>query len=123
MKNTIEDRRPIRFSTPDPITHIVIVCRILPDNTEEPIGKVYSDFGEGEYSVKYISTNNNGETLFPPTSDFGDLEDKFEKYSKELSEQSFMEELKAETETYNERKELLIGLRYWKNREKQQINR
>jgi hypothetical protein len=123
MENIQKDKTLVRFSSPDPNTNSIIVSRVLPDDSAEPIGKIFPDFGNGEDSVMYISVNNNGEMLFPATSDFVDLENKFEKYSKELVEESLAEEMKARADEYEKREAYILGIRYWKKREQQTISR
>ena len=114
MENIQKDKMLVRFSTPDPITNAIVVSRVLPDNSAEPIGRIYPDFGNGEDSVMYVSTNDQGKLLFPPTSDFVDLENKFEKYAKELAEKSITEEMNARAEEFEEREESIKGIRRWK---------
>ena len=111
MENTQKDRMLIRFSTPDPITNLIVVSRVLPDHSAEPIGIIYPDFGNGENSAMYVSTNNQSTVLFPPTSDFIDLENRFKKYAKELAEKSFIEEMNRKEEELGEREESIKGLR------------
>ena len=123
MKKSLTDRVLVEFSKPDNM-NTVIVSRVLPDNSAEPIGKIYPDFGNGEDPAMYISANNQGEELFPPTSDFVDLENKFEKYSKELAEKSLIEEMNIRAEEFEEREESIKGIRRWKFRlETKLINR
>lgn len=123
MKNNRKDGMLVKFSKPDPETNIIEVSRILPDNKAVSIGKIQPGLNSGEDSITYISVNKLGEEILPPTSDFTEIENRFNKYAKELSEQSFMEELQAEAETYIERKESITSLRNRNNREKQIINR
>ena len=104
----------VKFSTPDPITNIIVVSRVLPDNTTEPFGNIYADFRGGEDSAMYISTDNNGRALFPPTDDFIDLEIKFIKYSQELSKKSLTEEMKSRADEFEKRKEFIKEVRRWK---------
>lgn len=115
MENIQKDSMLIRFSSPDPNTNSIIVCRVLPDNSTEPVGRIYPDLGNGEGSAMYISTNIHGEVLFPPTSDFVDLENKFEKYSKELVEKSLTEEMNARADEYEEREKSIASIRFLKN--------
>ena len=111
MENRQKDRTLVRFSTPDPITNAILVSRVLPDHHAEPIGKVYPDFGDGEDVAMYVSSNNHGERLFAPTSDFIDLENQFEKYAKELAEKSLTDEMNRRAEEFIEREESINGLR------------
>lgn len=106
-----KDRILIKFSTPDPIARAIAVSRVLPDHSTEPIGTVYADFGNGESSTMYVSTNNQGEVLFPPTPDFNDLENRFERYAKELAEKSFMEDMNRKAEEIEEREGAIQDLR------------
>ena len=102
----MNDRAKLKFSSPDPETQEVIVNRILPDNKLEPIGKIYLDYNIETNSSMYISTNNKGEEIFLPTTDFTDIERSFEKYSNELNEISYIEE-------YENRKLSIKHLRQW----------
>jgi hypothetical protein len=111
MKKSPSDEIQISYSTPDSFKNEVTVFMVLPDNTTEAIGKVYPDLSKGEDSLIYISTNNQGIEIFPPTSDFIEIENRFEKYAKELAEISFMEELKVEFENYQDREESIKSLR------------
>lgn len=122
MENIHKNRTLVRFSAPDPDTNSIVVSRVLPDNSAEPIGKIYPDFGDGEDFTMYISANIHGEVLFPATPDFVDLENKFEKYSKELAEKSLVEGMEAED--FEKREETIKSLRNWKIKKKEilQIN-
>ncbi|MFH0866631.1 MAG: hypothetical protein V1904_10570 [Bacteroidota bacterium] len=124
MKNLQKDRTLIRFSAPAPFINEVIVSRVLADNSTEPIGKVYPDLRNEGDSIIYISTDNNGDEIFPPTSDFIEVETRFEKYAKELAEISLVEGITAESEEFEKREETIKNLRNCKikNREMQQIN-
>ena len=124
MKKISGDRVFIKFSKPDLITNAIVVSRVLPDNTAEPIGKIYSDIDDKTGSVMYISTNNQGEEIFSPTVDFIDIENNFERYAKELSEKSLTEEMEVQADEFKKRDEALKGLRRWKIRlETKLINR
>ena len=124
MKKISGDRVFIKFSKPDLITNAIVVSRVLPDNTAEPIGKIYSDIDDKTGSVMYISTNNQGEEIFSPTVDFIDIENNFERYAKELSEKSLTEEMEVQADEFKKRDEALKGLRRWKLRlETKLINR
>jgi len=122
MKKTMTDRVLVEFSKPDN-TNTVIVSRVLPDHSTEPIGKVSPDLSNGEDSLIYISTNNQGEEIYPPTADFIEIENRFEKYAKELAGRSFEEEMISEAEKIKEREGSITSIRNWKikNREVQQI--
>jgi hypothetical protein len=124
MKKSLVERTLVKFSTLDPFINEITVYRVLPDNSEEPIGKVFPDLRNEEDSVIYVSTNNHGEEIFPPTSDFVGLENMFEKYAKELAEKSLVEGLEAEVDEYEKREEAMNSIRNWKinNKEIQQIN-
>jgi hypothetical protein len=111
MKNAQKDKMLVRFSTPDPNTNTIVASRVLPDNSEEPIGMIYPDFGREEDSITYISVNNQGRILFPPTADFVDLENKFGGYAKELTEKAITENLRDEAETLIEREKAIKHLR------------
>ncbi|RPH33013.1 MAG: hypothetical protein EHM93_06785 [Bacteroidales bacterium] len=114
MKTTHNDRALVNFSSPDPITNHIVVSRVLPDHSVEPIGIIYPDFGNEEISAMYASTDNQGAMLFPPTSDFIDLENRFERYAKELAEKSFMEDMNRKANEFGGREESIKGLRRFK---------
>ncbi|MFA6089449.1 MAG: hypothetical protein WC755_06300 [Candidatus Woesearchaeota archaeon] len=114
MKKQKKDKALIEFSKPDPITNIVIVNRVLQNSTTEPIGKVYPDLSNGEDSLIYISVNNAGEEIFPPSSDFTEIENQFEKYAKELSEKSLIEEMISENDKVEKRSKSIKSIRNWK---------
>jgi hypothetical protein len=113
VENEQGNSTSVKFGIPDPQTHIVIVSRVLPDGTSEPIGRIYSDFSS-EDSVKYISLSNNGEEVFPPSSDFGAIEASFEKYAKQHDEKSLKEELESRIEEFERREKILEDLRFGK---------
>jgi hypothetical protein len=110
MKNTEAGRTSVIFSSPDPQTHIVIVSQVLPDGSSEPIGRIYPDFNS-EGSAMYISVRNNGEEIFPPSSDFTAIEDSFEKYARQYTEKSLKEELESRIEEFEKRENFLEDLR------------
>lgn len=123
MKKPKKDKALIEFSKPDPITNMVIVNITLPNNTTKPIGKVYPDLSHGEDSLIYISVNNAGEEIFPPSSDFTEIENQFEKYAKELSEKSLIEEMVSENEKVDTRNKSIKSIRNWKIKDNsKQIN-
>lgn len=123
MKKSQAERPLVIFSTPDSFMNEVTVFRVLSDNSQEPIGKVYPDLSNGEDSLIYISTNNQSEEIFPPTADFIKIENRFKKYAEELSIRSFTEAMTAEAEKIENRKESVKSIRNMKirNRETQQI--
>ncbi|MFZ2205510.1 MAG: hypothetical protein WAV23_02885 [Minisyncoccia bacterium] len=107
MKTEIEDELFADFSNPenlfDPIT--VSCCQM--DGSTMQIGRIYQDFGNEEGEITYISTNNEGEELFPPAEDWATVENKFEKFAKMISE----------------RQQEINMLRGIKNNQQQTINR
>ena len=122
MKKISGDRVFVKFSKPDPITNIITVSRVLPDNTVEPIGKIYSEL-DRTGSVMYISANNQGEEIFPPTADFIEIEKHFERYANEISEKSKNESLEIKAEELINRERSIRTIRQWKfkNLEQNQI--
>jgi hypothetical protein len=118
MEKSPADSISIEFSKPD-LLNAVTVYRVLPDNTSEPIGKIYPDLSKGDDSLIYISLSNQGDELFPPSSDFIEIEEQFRKYARELSEKSITENLQVEAETLIERENSIKRLRKTKiiNRE------
>ena len=93
--------------------------RVLPDNSLQSIGTLYPDIGDDEDAIKYISVNNHGEMLFPATSDFVDLENKFEKYAKEMTGKAITENLTEKAEVLIEREKAIKQLRKTKTRNRE----
>ena len=122
MKKSPIDRVLVEFSKPDN-TNTVIVSRILPDNSTEPIGCVSPYISNGDDSQIYVSTNKMGEEIIPPTADFIEIENQFKKYAKELAGKSFEEDMISEAERLEEREKSITNIRSWKikNRKVQQI--
>lgn len=56
-----------------------IVSRFRLDGDREIIGHFYTEV-DGE-EIKYFSTNRRGREIFPPTSDFNEVEKKFQRYA------------------------------------------
>jgi hypothetical protein len=110
MKKSPKERALVEFSKPDNL-NTVTVSRVLPDNSTEPIGKVYTDLSNGEDSLIYISINNRGEEVLPPTANFIEIENRFNKYAQELAEKSFEENMKAEAEKIEERADSIKSIR------------
>jgi len=114
MNKTKEEKILIRVSPPKPVSNIVNVTRVLPDGSEEFIGQISPDFTDGEDSIKYVSVNNLGEELLPPTSDFIDIENHFVKYAQEMKEKSLTTDLDERMQEFEERGKVLKGLRQLK---------
>jgi hypothetical protein len=112
--------RSIAFSIPDSFMNTITVFRILPDNKTEAIGKIYPDTSASEDSIMYVSTNLSGEQLCPPSSDFTDIENHFERYADELSETAFIDAMEAKAEKFEiakARRTSIKDIRYWKSKE------
>jgi hypothetical protein len=124
MKNAQEDRPIIRFSTPDPMTNSILVSRVLPDYSTEPIGEINPEMSKEGDSLIYSSTNNQGEELIPPTADFIKIEERFESYAKELSVKDYTAAMLSEADKIEDRKASVKNIRSWKirNKETLQIN-
>jgi hypothetical protein len=118
MNKPQENKVLVRFSTPDPTTSIVNVTRILSDGSEEPIGLVFPNFDHEDDSVNYISVDNFGQEIFPPTKDFIEVENRFQKSVKEIADRSMAKNLEATLEEYEARKETIKSLRQHKHRTK-----
>jgi hypothetical protein len=116
MKKPRDNSVFVRFSSPDPITSIVNVTRILSDGTEEAIGVVYPIFDNESDSVNYVSINNFGQEIFPPTSDFIEVENQFQKSVKQNADISITEDMEAELEEYENRSNTIKNLRQFKLR-------
>jgi len=117
MKKT-NDERTVKFSAPDPSTNIIKVLRVLPDGSEESIGQVYPDFGNGDESIIYRSVDRNGEETLPPTSDFIEIEKQFEKNIQQVAEISYFRDMESMAEEYEMREEEIKSLRQHKHRTK-----
>jgi hypothetical protein len=111
----------ITFGIPDPVMNTVTVFRVLPDNTTEPIGKIFPDLNSGEDSLIYISTDNQGVQIFHPTADFIEIEKRFRTFADELSKRNFMEQKMAEADQVSERESALEKIRSLKTGEIQHI--
>lgn len=73
------------FKIPEiPFGHVK-VNRFHADGKTSPLGRIYQDFGNGDGILTYVSVDNEGEELFPPTEDWCTVENNFEKYAKRLS--------------------------------------
>ena len=112
---TINESR-VKFSAPDSKTNIIKVTRTLPDGTEEPIGQIYADFGEGTDSMQYYSSTLTGEELLPPTADFIDIEREFEKSLRYIEQRSFENGIAEKMEEYERRNEEVQELRQTKTK-------
>jgi len=118
MKKTNDERTQVKFSAPDPSTNIIKVSRVLPDGSEESIGQVYPDFGNGDESIIYRSVDRNGEETLPPTSDFIEIEKQFEKNIQQVAEISYFRDMESMAEEYEMREEEIKSLRQYKHRTK-----
>jgi hypothetical protein len=102
METKDRDEVVMDFHMPGTINYPVIVSRSLPDNSNIPIGRIYQNSGDGEGAVIYISADNDGEEICPPTTDWITAENNFEKYAKQLArkemEAMFMEMANREQE-------------------------
>lgn len=116
MKTSQTDEEIIIFSSPEPMSNTVFVSRIHPDYTTEIIGKIYPNFNTEEDSIYYTSANIRGEQLFPPTTDFTEVENRFKQYAKEQSEKSLTETMLQKAEQQKNRKDALQSLRNLKYR-------
>lgn len=118
MKETNDERTQVKFSAPDPSTNIIKVSRVLPDGSEESIGQVYPDFGNGDESIIYRSVDRNGEETLAPTSDFIEIEKQFEKNIQQVAEISYFRDMESMAEEYEMREEEIKSLRQHKHRTK-----
>jgi len=118
MRKSQTDRVLVEFSKPDNM-NIVTVSKVLADNSTEPIGKVYPDLSKGDDYLIYVCTNNQGIGIFPPSSDFIEIEERFRKYAGELSKKSITENLQVEAETLIERENSIKLLRKTKTRNRE----
>jgi len=118
MKKTIDEGTQVKFSNPDPATNIIRVSRVLSDGSEESIGQVYPEIGNGDESIIYRSVDRNGEETFPPTSDFIEIEKQFEKNILQATEISYFRDMESMVEEYETREEEIKILRQHKHRTK-----
>lgn len=94
----------------------VIVSRVLPDNSLKPLGRIYQNMNEEVGSVTYISTDNNDEEIFPPTTDYLEAECGFEKYAKEVTQKSLIEDWEMKANEFAEREGDITKIRSGKNK-------
>ena len=118
MKKTIDEGTQVRFSNPDPSTNIIKVSRVLPDGSEESIGQVYPEFGNGEETIIYRSVDRNGEETLPPTSDFIEIEKHYEKNIRQAAELSYFRDMESIIDEYERREDEIKILRHDKHRTK-----
>jgi len=115
MKTAIDEGTRVRFSNPDPSTNIIKVLRVLPDGSEESIGQVYPEIGNGDESIIYRSVDRNGEETLPPTSDFIEIEKQYEKNIRQTAEISYFQDMESMVEEYEKREEDIKSLRQHKH--------
>ena len=96
----------------------IIVKRFLPDNSMVEIGRIYQDFTDTENtgSVTFISTDTKGDKLFPPTTDYPEVEHQFERYAKQLTVKAIAEESETKAQKISERVSKMQELRRNKKR-------
>jgi len=61
----------------------LLVSRFLANGGREPIGQVYTQF-EGDVQL-FISTDQMGKEIFPPTNDFSEVNRRFERRAKRIA--------------------------------------
>ncbi len=118
MKKTVDERTQVKFSNPDLSTSIIKVSRVLPDGSEEFIGQVYPEIGNGEESIIYRSVDRNGEETLPPTSDFIEIEKQYEKNIQNAVEISYFQDMESIIDEYERREDEIKILRHDKHRTK-----
>jgi hypothetical protein len=106
----------IDFRMPKMHADPVIVSRFLPDSSLKPIGRIYQNLDDETDSVTYISTDNQGEEIIPPTTDYLEAERGFENYAKQVTQKSFTEDLEAKAHEFEEREVEIKKMRQEKNR-------
>jgi len=92
------------------------VSRFLPDGSLQPIGRIYQKPNREMDSITYISTDNQGEEISPPTTDFLEAECGFEKYAKQLTQKSHIDDLEAKANEFAEREWKIAKMRQGKNK-------
>ncbi len=114
MKKANTDKGFISFSTPDPVNSIVSVFKVFSDGSMETIGKIHPYYREEEGCVLYTAFDLESQQIFPSSTDFTEIENRFINYSKEQSEKSFTEAMLKEAEKPLSRKEALSTIRNYK---------
>ncbi|MFA6922889.1 MAG: hypothetical protein WC223_01425 [Bacteroidales bacterium] len=92
MRTETINKITTEFKMPKTIGDPVIVNCIMPDGSKQHVGYIYQNISDDdEFSTIYVSTDNEGEQVFPPTDNWQDLEDRFERYAKKVSQKDFDE--------------------------------
>ena len=111
----------VQFSAPDPITSIINVTKILQDGTIEPLGQIFPCFDNESDSVNYVSIDNFGQEIFPPTSAFIDIENRFQKLINHNTEKSSAEDIEVILEEFENRRKTIKDLRKFKFRKSMKL--
>lgn len=119
MKEKITNQPIVSFSPPDTKTNIITVYRNFPDTTTEVIGNIIPTHSSTEDSLNYLSTDLNGEELFPSSADFNAIEQRYISYAGEIAEKSFTETMLQKAELQKNRKDAIQSLRNLKYRKLQ----
>ncbi|MFA6924735.1 MAG: hypothetical protein WC223_10850 [Bacteroidales bacterium] len=99
----------ILFSKPDR-AGMVKVSRFLSDGSIEQLGQINSALSDND-EITYVATNEQGEEIAFPTSDFTEIEMNFSRYAKELSEKSQYENLEIKAEELISRERSINSIR------------
>jgi hypothetical protein len=124
MKTVLEDKTTIEFRNPDVFSEPILVKRLMPDNSEETIGRIYQSWSNDDVSITYECINAEGDEICPATSDWIQAENAFVKYakhnhSKSLTEQSIE---KGDVYTWYEGRETeVMGIRENRGRKNRNI--
>ena len=111
METQWKDKAFAIFKLPDKFTDPVIVSRYLPDYSLISIGRIYQDFDDDQGTVTYVSIDNEGEEINPPTTDYHEAENGFEKYARAISKQSLEKEWGTKANELAEREEEITKVR------------
>jgi hypothetical protein len=111
MKTISRNEVSAHFRLPTQHLEPVIVSRFLHDGSLKPIGRIYQNIDVETGCTVYVSTDNKGEEVFPPSIDYQDVECQFEKYAKSITQKSLAEDWEAKAIEHAEREEELKKMR------------
>ncbi len=110
MKTQWKDEVFADFKLPEQYAGPVIVSQYLPDGSLKTIGHIYQNFND-DGEITFISTNNNGQEVIQPTTDYMEAEIGFENYARQLKIKSQEVDWEAEANEFEERENELKKLR------------
>jgi hypothetical protein len=122
MKTQWKDEVFADFKLPGRFADPVIVSQYLPDGSLKTIGHIYQNFND-DGDITFISTNNNGQEVTQPTTDYLEAEIGFENYARQLTKQSQEVDWEAEANEFEEREKGMKKMRQIKKMKILQINK